>query len=100
MGETLRVNGKAMLIRDERWLTPMTVQGMRPLLALAVEVEECYLQCAKALIRSGLWNSNRPRGDQDLPCAAEMFLAHAKMPEMDVAEMQKLLEEAYEKRLY
>ncbi len=100
VGETLRVNGKAMLIRDERWLTPMTVQGKRPLLALAVEVEECYLQCAKALIRSGLWTSHRPDGERDLPCAAEMFVAHAKMPEMNVAEMQKLLDEAYEKRLY
>ena len=100
VGETLRVNGRATVIRDERWLTPMTVQGKRPMLAVAVEVEECYLQCAKALIRSKLWEPHEAPNERDLPSAAEMFLAHAKMPEMNVSEMQKRLDEAYEKRLY
>lgn len=31
------------------------VQGKRPRLALLVEVEELYLHCGKALLRSGLW---------------------------------------------
>jgi PPOX class probable FMN-dependent enzyme len=52
VGETLRVNGRAVIVRDERWLTPLSAQGRRPSVAVAVEVEECFPQCAKALLRS------------------------------------------------
>ena len=100
VGETLRVNGRAALIRDEAWLTTMTAQGKRPLVAVAVEVEECFLQCAKALIRSKLWDSQQRPDLQSLPSAAEMFCDHAKMPEFDVAKLQTVLEEAYRSRLY
>lgn len=100
VGETLRVNGRAALIRDEAWLTTMTAQGKRPLVAVAVEVEECYLQCAKALIRSKLWESHERPDLQSLPSAAEMFCDHVQMPEFDVAKLQTVLEEAYRTRLY
>jgi PPOX class probable FMN-dependent enzyme len=100
VGETLRVNGRAILIRDEAWLTPLTVQGKHPLVAVAVEVEECFLQCAKALIRSRLWESHERPSLQKLPCAAEMFHDHAQMPEFDVPKLQTLLDEAYKNKLY
>jgi len=45
-GETLLSNGRAIIIRDDEWLTPLTAQGKVPAVAVAVEVEECYLQCA------------------------------------------------------
>jgi len=99
-GETLRVNGRAVLIRDKAWLTPLTVQGKRPLVAVAVEVEECFLQCAKALIRSKLWDLHERPNLQNLPCAAEMFHDHAQMPEFDVPKLQARLDEAYRSKLY
>ncbi len=99
-GETLRVNGRAALIRDETWLTSLSAQGKRPLVAVAVEVEECFLQCAKALIRSNLWASHERPSLQSLPCAAEMFNDHVQMPEFDVAKLQTLLDEAYKNKLY
>src|SRR3954453_22773254 len=49
MGETLRVNGRACLIRDDEVLAPLAVEGKRPLVGIVVEVEECFLQCAKAV---------------------------------------------------
>ena len=55
MEETLRVNGRAQLVRDADLLERMAVQGKPPLLAIGVTVEECFLQCAKALKRSHLW---------------------------------------------
>ena len=100
IGETLRVNGRAVLIRDEVWLTPLTAQGKRPLVAVAVEVEECFLQCAKALIRSKLWEPHKRPSLQSLPCAAEMFHDQIQMPEFDVAKLQTLLDEAYRSKLY
>ena len=99
-GETLRVNGRAVIIRDEAWLTPLTAQGKRPLVAVAVEVEECFLQCAKALIRSKLWESHERPSLQSLPCAAEMFRYQVQMPEFDVPKLQALLDEAYRSKLY
>jgi PPOX class probable FMN-dependent enzyme len=99
-GETLRVNGRAAVIRDEAWLAPLTVQGQRPLLAVAVEVQECFLQCAKAVLRSKLWEPHAAPDLQELPCAAQMFVDHAQLPEYDVAAMQALLTEAYRDKLY
>ncbi len=100
VGETLRVNGRATLVRDEAWLTPLSVAGKRPLLAVAVSVEECFLQCAKALVRSKLWSEHERPDLSQLPCAAEMFNDHIQMPEFDVAKIQALLDGAYANNLY
>lgn len=100
VGETLRVNGRAALVRDEAWLTPLTAEGKRPLLAIAVEVQECYLQCAKALIRSKLWEPHERPDLASLPCAAEMFADQIRMPELDATAMKKLLDDSYRDNLY
>lgn len=100
VGETLRVNGRAAVVRDEAWLTPLSVQGKRPLVAVAVAVEECFLQCAKALLRSGLWEPHERPDSQSLPCAADMFNDHVRMPELDAAKIQALLDGAYKNNLY
>lgn len=100
VGETLRVNGRGVVVRDESWLTPLSAHGKRPLVGVAVEVEECYLQCAKALLRSKLWEPPARPDLQSLPCAAEMFSDHVRMPELDVAGMQSLLDGAYKNNLY
>ena len=55
--ETLRVNGRAWITRDEELLDTLLVQSKRPWFALGVEVEECFLHCAKALVRSHLWET-------------------------------------------
>lgn len=100
MSETLRVNGRAVIIRDDSYLTPLSANGKRPLLAVAVEVEECFLQCAKALIRSKLWEPHERPDLKSLPCAAEMLVDQAQMPDFDVAKMQALLDGAYKNNLY
>jgi uncharacterized protein len=100
MGETLRVNGRAAIIRDETWLTALSAEGKRPAVAIAVSVEECFLQCAKALLRSKLWEPHERPNLQTLPCAAEMLAHHVQMPEYDVAKMQALLDGAYKNNLY
>ena len=55
-GDTLRVNGRARLTRDPALLDRMLVRGHRPLLALVVEVEQVFSHCAKAFLRSELWD--------------------------------------------
>ena len=53
--ETLRVNGRASIVRDEDILESVAARGKRPQVAIAVEVEECFLHCPKAFLRSQLW---------------------------------------------
>ena len=55
LGETLRVNGRACVFRDEDVLADLAIDGKPPIVGIAVEVEECFLQCAKAILRSKLW---------------------------------------------
>lgn len=54
-GDTLRINGRARLLRDAPFFDQMTVKGHRPLLAVLVEIEEIFHHCAKAFLRSQLW---------------------------------------------
>lgn len=54
--DTLRVNGRATLVRDAPFLDDMAVRGHRPPLALVVEVEQVFYHCAKAFLRADLWD--------------------------------------------
>jgi PPOX class probable FMN-dependent enzyme len=97
--ETLRVNGRACITRDETLLASMEALGKRPLLALGVEVEEVYLHCAKAFIRSALWQPDRWPNVEGLASAAQMFWDQAK-PACTVEELARHIDEGYAKRLY
>lgn len=55
MNETLRVNGRATIVSDAPFFDDLAIEGRRPRLALLVEVEELYMHCAKAFLRSSLW---------------------------------------------
>jgi uncharacterized protein len=54
-GDTLRVNGRARLVAEAPFFDDMVVKGHRPLLAVVVEIEDVFFHCAKAFLRSGLW---------------------------------------------
>src|SRR3954464_12409468 len=41
-GDTLRINGRARLVRDAPFFDQMTVKGHRPVLALIVEIEQVF----------------------------------------------------------
>jgi PPOX class probable FMN-dependent enzyme len=55
-GDTLRVNGRARLVSDAPFLDEMLVRGQRPLLAMVVDIDEVFFHCAKAFLRSQLWD--------------------------------------------
>lgn len=54
--ETLRVNGTAELTSDPVLLERLSARGTPAQLAMRVTVRECFFHCAKAFIRSQLWN--------------------------------------------
>lgn len=54
-GDTLRINGRARLVREAPFFAEMVVRNHRPILAVLVEIEELYFHCAKAFMRAELW---------------------------------------------
>ena len=69
--DTLRVNGRARLVRDAPWFDELAVKGKRPLLAILIEIEQVFSHCAKAFMRSGLWSPSKwPDTDSMLSVAA------------------------------
>lgn len=53
--ETLRVQGTVELTREPELLESFAVKGKPALLAVRVKVQTCFFHCAKAFIRSNLW---------------------------------------------
>ena len=56
MEETLRINGTGRITDDPRLLAASAVQGRAPKIGLLIQVEEAFVHCAKALVRSRLWD--------------------------------------------
>ena len=100
VGETLRVNGRACVIRDDEVLTPLAVGGNRPLVGIVVEVEECFLQCAKAVIRSRLWDARATCRASSLSGLAEMLNDQARIEGQTVESLSRLIEDSYRNHLY
>ena len=71
--ETLRVNGTAVLTADEVTLARCADAKRAPKLVIRVTVEAAYLHCAKALMRSKLWDASRRLDRAALPSMGEML---------------------------
>src|SRR5438034_421334 len=72
-GDTLRVNGRASIVRDEEILSRAAMRGKLPKVGIGVEVEEAYLHCPKAFVRSSLWDTSTWADAQKLPSFAQML---------------------------
>jgi PPOX class probable FMN-dependent enzyme len=88
MNETLRVNGTARITDDTRLLQPSTVNGRPPKVGLVISIEEAFLHCGKALVRSKLWDPNQQIDRASLPSYAEMLLDHVSGLTRDENERQ------------
>lgn len=79
MNETLRINGRVTLTSDGPFFDELIVKGKRPQLAIVVHVEELYLHCAKAFLRSSLWKPETWPERSSLPSAGRMFRDQMKL---------------------
>lgn len=78
--ETLRINGRARVLRDAPFFDEMAVRGRRPILALLVEIDQIFIHCPKALMRSQLWQPQSWQPEA-LPSPAAMVKAVQETPE-------------------
>ena len=98
MGETLRVNGRARVTTEAELLAPLAVQGKAPKAALVVEVDEAFLHCAKALIRSKLWDPATQIERASFPSLGRILAD--QIEGVDAEEQDRRTEEAYRNGLY
>jgi PPOX class probable FMN-dependent enzyme len=97
VGDTFRVNGRGRIVDDAELLAPSAVDGKAPRLGVVVEIEECYTQCSKALIRSDLWNPDRHIDRDELPSSGEI-LRSLNDPEFDAERYDSERAERYARR--
>ena len=71
--ETLRVNGKARVVDTPKLLEEFSSEKRKPKLIIEVAVEDVYLHCAKALMRSKLWSSASQVERSVLPTMGQML---------------------------
>jgi predicted pyridoxine 5'-phosphate oxidase superfamily flavin-nucleotide-binding protein len=67
IGNAMRVNGRAVIEDDPALCDSFAVEGKAPRTVMVIAVAEVYFQCARALIRSGLWQSDRHVDPKTLP---------------------------------
>jgi hypothetical protein len=75
--ETLRVNGTATIHDDPALLERCAHDGRLPLTVIRVAVEEVFLHCAKAFLRSKLWQPESWPAARPVPPMGEMIRDHA-----------------------
>lgn len=97
--ETLRINGRAYLTRDPAILRACDVPARTADLAVGIVVETAFLHCAKALIRSKLWEPDSWPASEELPSPAEILRDHVGST-ATVTEVEDELREAYASRLW
>ena len=72
-GSTLRINGHAQLSIDPELLESFAVDGKPPRSVVVIAVETIYFQCARAIIRSELWNPDRFIDPATLPTPGQIL---------------------------
>lgn len=97
-GDTLRINGRAKILKDCAAFDQMIVGGHRPSLGLLVDVQEVFYHCSKAFLRSQLWNPESWHPDS-VPSRA--FISKAlERKDQPLAELEDYYGERYSRGLY
>ena len=96
--DTLRINGRARLVRDAPFFDDMVVKGHRPVLAVVVEIEQIFYHCAKAFLRSQLWQPETWRPDA-LPSRPRL-IKEVEAPAESLADLERHYGPEYAKTIY
>ncbi len=95
--ETLRINGTARLRNEPEFTGCFSAERQRPKLVIEVQVAEAYLHCAKALMRSRLWQAGAQVERSALPTMNEMV--HDQIRAGPVQESQEAMVQRYAQQI-
>jgi len=100
--ETLRLNGRARLCKAPDLLDRFAVDGRPARLVVIITVDEVFLQCSKALIRSRLWSEEAKVDRRQLPTLGRMIadVVDAKASAETVESYDDLIERNARDELY
>jgi PPOX class probable FMN-dependent enzyme len=96
MDETLRVNGRAALRNEPELLAPYASEKHAPKVLVEIRIEEAYLHCAKALMRSRLWGAENRIDRARFPSISEMIKEQSGMQEPAESQEQTLARYVHE----
>ena len=72
-GETIRVNGRATISTDPALTQSFVIDGKAPRTVIVMNVDEIYFQCARAIVRSDLWNPDKRIDPKTLPTPGQIL---------------------------
>lgn len=97
-GDTLRINGRARLLRDVPYAERMRVRGHDPVLVLEVAVEQVFFHCSKAFLRSKAWDASSWAPDA---APRRAVIAHAlERPDASVEALDAYYGPSYAEKIY
>jgi uncharacterized protein len=99
VGETLRVNGRAVISDDPALTAQFAVNGKLPRTVTVVTIEQAYVHCPKAFIRSHLWDPAHHVERKRLPSLGDMVAVFSR-GEIDGAAYDREAPARYETQLY
>lgn len=91
------MNGRAFLTRDPELLASLETRGATPKLTLIVQIDEAYMHCARAFLRSGLWKPETWPEADDVPTMARFASEQKNLPPPDETTGKRM--EEYRTRL-
>ncbi|BAY87446.1 hypothetical protein NIES267_69680 [Calothrix parasitica NIES-267] len=98
-GETLRVSGTAMIVRDKPLRESFKINNRIPDFALIFYIKEAFFHCAKCMLRSKIWQHEQWESIDDLPSLAQTMVDAANLKET-VEEMELLIKQDERENLY
>jgi len=98
INETLRINGDAIVVTDKALCESFAVNGKLPVSVVVVTIKSVYFQCARALMRSGLWSTDAVIGKQEVPTAGAMV--KATLPDFDADEYDSASPQRQQNSMY
>lgn len=97
INETLRVNGAAYLSTDEQYLKLFASEKNKPKAAIVITIEEAFLHCAKAFMRSKLWDVSVQINRNEFPTMGQML--NDQLGSQETPETREAMEARYSKDL-
>jgi len=98
--DLLRVNGKAEISIDPAHTGLFEMRGRNPRSVMVIHVEEVYLHCTKALVRSELWNAEKQVDRSALPSTGTMYRDQLALDQVPPEVIDGALKDNEEQELY
>ncbi len=97
--DTLRVSGRAMIVRD-LWLRErMAFKNKVPKVAIVVKVQKAFMHCSKSMLRSKIWDPEHWPDSTDMASLARILIDHSNIV-CDLDELEEAIKDTYANKLY